>query len=83
LSEAGGSTPVPEAWIGRAVELIFVSGSSTEYADGYLVEVNDRGIVLTVEDHGEYPARPLFIPLGRRHPNLRGVGLMREAARAP
>jgi hypothetical protein len=62
LSETGGSTPVPDAWIGRAVELIFVSGSSTEYAHGYLKEVNDRGIVLTVEGHGEYPARPLFFP---------------------
>jgi hypothetical protein len=46
------------------VKLIFVSGSSTEYADGYLEEVNDRGIVLTVEGHGEYPARPLFFPWG-------------------
>jgi hypothetical protein len=62
LSEAGGSTPVPEAWIGQAVELILVSGSSTEYNDGYLEEVNERGIVLTVEGHGEYPARPLFFP---------------------
>src|SRR3712207_8765772 len=50
VSGVGGqSTPVPDAWIGRTVELIFVSGSSTEYADGYLEEVNDRGIVLTVE----------------------------------
>jgi hypothetical protein len=64
LSETGGSTLVPEAWIGRAVELIFVSGSSTEYNDGYLEEVNERGIVLTVEGHGEYPARPLFFPWG-------------------
>jgi hypothetical protein len=62
LNEAGGSRPVPEAWIGRAVELIFVSGSSTEYADGHLEEVNDRGIVLKVKGHGEYPARPLFFP---------------------
>jgi hypothetical protein len=44
------------------VELIFVSGSSTEYANGYLEEVNDRGIVLRVEGHGEYPARPQFFP---------------------
>ena len=62
MSETGGSTPVPDAWIGRAVELIFVSGSSTEYAHGYLKGVNDRGIVLRVEGHGEYPARPLFFP---------------------
>jgi hypothetical protein len=64
VNEADGSRPVPEAWIGRAVELIFVSGSSTEYADGYLEEVNERGIVLTVKGHGEYPARPLFFPWG-------------------
>ena len=44
------------------MELIFVSGSSTEYAHGYLKEVNDQGIVLTVEGHGEYPARPQFFP---------------------
>jgi hypothetical protein len=42
-SEAG-STLVPDAWISRAVEVIFVSGSSTEYAHGYLEEVNDRGV---------------------------------------
>jgi hypothetical protein len=64
VSEAGRSRPIPEAWIGRSVELIFVSGSSTEYADGYLKEVNDRGIVLTVEGHGEHPPRPLFYPWG-------------------
>ena len=62
MSETGGSTSVPDAWIGRAVELIFVSGSSTEYDNGYLEEVNERGIVLRVEGHGEYPARPLFFP---------------------
>ena len=32
------STPVPEAWIGRAVELIFVSGNSKEYTGGRLEE---------------------------------------------
>ena len=58
------STPVPQAWIGRTVELVFVSGSSTEYTDGRLEEVNDRGIVLMVEGHGEHPARPLFYPWG-------------------
>lgn len=64
MSETGGGTPVPEAWIGRTVELVFVSGSSTEYADGRLEEVNDRGVVLTVESHGEHLARPLFYPWG-------------------
>jgi hypothetical protein len=62
VSEAGGSAPVPEAWIGRTVELIFISGGSTEYTGGRLEEVNDRGIVLMVEGHGEHPARPLFYP---------------------
>jgi hypothetical protein len=70
VSEASGSRPVPEAWIGRAVELIFVSGSSTEYADGYLEEVNDRGIVLRVEGHGEYPALHPVLPVGCRHPTF-------------
>lgn len=62
MSETGGSTPIPEAWIGREVELIFISGSSTEYADGQLEEVNNKGIVLRVEGHGEHPPRPLFYP---------------------
>jgi hypothetical protein len=52
------------------VELIFVSGSSTEYADGYLEEVNDRGIVLKVEGHGEYPALHPVLPVGSRHPTF-------------
>ena len=64
MSEAGRNRSVPEAWIGRTVELVFVSGSSTEYTDGRLEEVNDRGIVLMVEGHGEHPARPLFYPWG-------------------
>lgn len=44
------------------MELVFVSGSSTEYSGGDLEEVNDRGIVLLVETHVGYPARPLFHP---------------------
>jgi len=62
VSEIGGSTPVPEAWIGRTVELIFISGGSTEYADGDLEEVSDRGIVLSVETQVGHPAQPLFYP---------------------
>jgi hypothetical protein len=62
VSAAESGTPIPEAWIGRSVELVFVSGASTEYADGYLEEVNDRGIVLSVETHVGYPAQPLFYP---------------------
>jgi hypothetical protein len=46
------------------VELVFVSGASTEYVDGDLQEVNDRGIVLSVETHVGYPAQPLFYPRG-------------------
>ncbi len=37
------STPVPAGWISRAVELILVSGSSTEYTGGRLEEaIKDR-----------------------------------------
>ena len=62
MDEAGKSTPVPEAWIGRPVKLVFVSGASTEYAGGILEEVNDRGIVLSVQSHIGHPAQPLFYP---------------------
>ena len=62
MSAAESGTHIPEAWIGRSVELVFVSGSSPEYTDGDLEEVNDRGIVLLVETHGGHPARPLFYP---------------------
>ena len=62
MSETDGSAPVPEAWIGRTVELIFISGSSTEYVNGDLEEVNERGIVLSVETQVGRPARPLFFP---------------------
>jgi len=44
------------------VKLVFVSGASTEYAAGGLEEVNDRGIVLSVETHVGRPAQPLFYP---------------------
>jgi hypothetical protein len=44
------------------VELVFVSGASTEYADGNLQKVNDRGIVLSVETHVGHPAQHLFYP---------------------
>jgi hypothetical protein len=54
--------PVPEAWIGRSVELVFASGASTEYVDGNLQEVNDRGIVLAVETHVGHLAQLLFYP---------------------
>lgn len=64
MSESDGSASIPEAWIGKEVELILVSGSSTEYADGRLADVNDRGVVLTVEGHGEHPPRSLFYPWG-------------------
>lgn len=43
----GEETPIPEAWLGRAVRLVFLDGASTEYAEGKLEEVNDRGIVLS------------------------------------
>lgn len=62
MSAAESGTHIPEAWIGRAVELLFISGSSTEYAVGDLEEVNDRGIVLSVETHVGHPAQLLFYP---------------------
>jgi hypothetical protein len=52
----------PEDWIGRPVQLVFISGSSTEYVDGVLEEVNDRGIVLLVDLHVGRPAQMLFYP---------------------
>ena len=62
VGEARNNTPVPEAWLGQPVKLVFVSGSSTEYADGILEEVNDRGIVLSVETHVGFTPQPLFYP---------------------
>ena len=62
MGEAEKSMPVPEAWLSRSVKVVFVSGSSTEYADGILKEVNDRGIVVSVETHVGHPAQPLFYP---------------------
>ena len=62
MGEAGLSASIPEAWLGRPVNLVFVSGSSTEYAEGSLEEVNDRGIVLSVETHVGHLAQPLFYP---------------------
>ena len=46
------------------MKLVFVSGASTEYVDGDLQEVNDRGIVLSVETHVGHPAQLLFYPWG-------------------
>lgn len=53
---------IPGSWLGRSVELVFVSGGSTEYTSGLLEEVNDRGIVLLVETHIGQSAQPLFYP---------------------
>ncbi len=44
------------------MKLVFVSGASTEYVGGDLQEVNDRGIVLSVEIHVGHPAQLLFYP---------------------
>ena len=54
--------PRPEAWIDQPVKLIFISGASTEYVDGVLEEVNDRGIVLSSEIHLGRQAQSLFYP---------------------
>ena len=58
--EAGDGPPVPEIRVDRAERLVFASGACTEYADGVLEEVNDRGIVMSVETHVGQPAQPLF-----------------------
>jgi hypothetical protein len=44
------------------VRLVLLDGANTEYADGELDEVNDRGIVLSVETHIGHLAQPLFYP---------------------
>ena len=44
------------------MELVFISGASTEYTDGILQEVIDRGIVLSVETHVGHPMQSLFYP---------------------
>ena len=61
---SGEETPIPEAWLGRPVKLVFLDGASTEYAEGDLQEVNNRGVVLSVETHVGHPAQPLFYPWG-------------------
>ncbi len=60
--ERPGRKQRPEEWIGRLVQLVFISGSSTEYIDGVLEEVNDRGIVVSVDLHVGRPAQSLFYP---------------------
>ena len=62
ISSSEGNASVPEAWIGQAVELVSISGASTEYTDGILKEVNDRGIVLSVETHVGHSVQSLFYP---------------------
>ena len=62
--EAEDGPPVPEAWVGCAVRLVFVSGASTEYAVGVLEDVNDRGIVMSLETHVAQPAQLLFYRWG-------------------
>ena len=42
--------------------MVFLDGASTEYTEGELEEVNDKGVVLSVETHIGQPAQPLFYP---------------------
>ena len=60
--EQPGREQRPQAWLGRQVHLVYISGSSTEYVEGVLEEVNDRGIVLSAELHVGRPAQSLFYP---------------------
>ena len=64
MGEARKSVPVPEARLGLPVTVVVVSGSTTEYADGILEEVNDRGTLVLVETHVGHPAQPPFYPWG-------------------
>lgn len=57
-----GGTPVPEAWVGESVDLVFISGASTEYISGRLEEVNDRGMPLSSLTHVGQPKQLLFYP---------------------
>ena len=41
---------------------MFIPGASTECTNGIFQEVNDRGIVLSVETHVGHPAPSLFYP---------------------
>ena len=60
--ERPGGKQTPETWLGPLVQLVFISGSSTEYVVGILAEVNDRGILLSAELHVGHPAQSLFYP---------------------
>ena len=42
------------------MRLVFLDGANTEYAEGDLEKVNDRGIVLSVGTHVGHPAQPIF-----------------------
>ena len=45
------------------MRLVFLDGAKTEYAEGdpkVTWEVNDRGIVLSVETHVGHQAQPVF-----------------------
>ena len=44
------------------MRLVFLDGANTEYAEGNLEEVNDRGIALSVATHVGHLAQPLFYP---------------------
>ena len=62
ISASGANASVPETWIGRSVELMCIPGASKECTNGIFQEVNDRGIVLSVNTHVWHPAQSLFYP---------------------
>jgi hypothetical protein len=79
--ERPGGKRIPEEWLGHPVQLVFVSGSSTDYVDGVLQEVNDRGIVLSADLHVGYPQRSLCSTRGARSsssPSVRASARWRE-----
>jgi len=56
----GGSVAIPEDWIGKLVRVRMDSWNRDE--QGELIEVSDRGIVVTHALHGDEPARTRIYP---------------------
>jgi len=52
---------IPEAWIGKQVELRFWRGDDRNSIECRLEAVNDRGVVAVIETEEEQP-RPRFYP---------------------
>ena len=58
MESADTSTPIPEAWIGQPVRVVCPQRTSSGVLGvgtrtGTLIDVNDRGVILTTHDRGE------------------------------